>query len=287
MNHKHVLAITLLVLVAPISFSAEEEFKVAVIGGLELSGVWPHIAEISEKELDMQITTVLAAPKEQVVPAFMRGEADLLLIHGGDETLALQALGYAAPLRTWGYNDFVFVGPVDDPAEIAQAASGREAIMKIQSSNRPLILFRDPGSFQILKRLLDEAGLTPGQLRLLPDTAARPQQILEQAAREQAYVVVGHIPVAFGRMPSGGTSILFSGDPGMRRAYVVVTPGPRHPANQVARDKAERLTEYLLSEQGQALLQEIGDENNVPWIYPRLEAAALLQFPERGRQRLR
>ena len=103
-----------------------------------MSGVWPRIEETAEKSLDLDIITVLAAPKEQVVPAFIRGEADLLLIHGGDETFALEAVGYASALRTWGYNEFVIVGPTDDPARIAGAESGRDAMLKIQASMQPL-----------------------------------------------------------------------------------------------------------------------------------------------------
>ena len=257
---------------------AENELNVAVIGGLDMSGVWSKIEESAEISLKLNITTVIAAPKERVVPAFMSGEADLLLIHGGDETFALEALGYASALRTWGYNEFIIAGPSHDPAGISQTELGRDAIIKIQTSNQPLIAFRDVGSYQILRRLLDSAGLVPGQIRLLPDTVVRPQQILTQAAREQAYVIVGHLPVAFGRMPSEGVEILLSGDPAMRRAYVVVTPGPQHPASSEARVNAEKLAEYLLSEDGQRVLGEIGPTDDTPWVFPRREASGLLQF---------
>jgi len=267
-----------LVLASTFCFGAERELKVAVIGGLNMSGVWPLIKASAERSLNLDITTVIAAPKEQVVPAFMRGEVDLLLIHGGDETFALEAMGYASALRTWGYNEFVFVGPIDDPAGVGRSASGREALQRIQAAEQPLITFRDPGSYQVLKRLLDQAGLVPGQLQLLPDTVNRSQQILRQAASDRAYVIVGHMPVAFGRMPSEGVKILLSGDPSMRRAYVVVTPGSQHPASTAARVNAEKLASYLLSEGGQRILRETGPTDDVPWVFPRAEASGLLQF---------
>ncbi|SVE11849.1 uncharacterized protein METZ01_LOCUS464703, partial [marine metagenome] len=92
------------------------------------------------------------------------------------------------------------------------------------------------------------------------------------------YVIVGHLPVAFGRMPSEGMKILLSGDPAMRRGYVVVTPGSKHPAGSEARVNAEKLAEYLLSEDGQRALGEAGPSDDVPWIFPRREASGLLQF---------
>lgn len=264
---------------------SKDELRVAIIGGLKMSGAWYWIEAAAEEALNMEITTVIAEAKETVVPAYMRGEVDFLLMHGGDETIALEALGYATALRTWGYNDFVFVGPRADPAGIAKATSGIEVMRLLHTSQQPLISFRDIGSHQILRRLMDAAGLVPSQLNILVDAVERPQQILTQAVRDQAYVIVGHMPVAIGRMAAEGAEILFSGDPAMRRAYVVVTPGPKHTADAKARVNAERLAGYLLSAAGQQLLEETGPRGELPWIYPRSTAGGLLQFQDPARNR--
>ena len=272
------LLFTCLILFAQATWAQQQPLRVAIIGGLERTDFWARMEPAIEAALEFQLETVASAPKEQVVPEFMRGEADLLLIHGGDETFALEALDYAGPLRTWGYNEFVFVGPTDDPAGIAGAASGREAMLRLQASGAPLISFRDIASQQIIRRLLDAAGLYPRDINLIPDTADRPQQILRQAARDDAYVIVGHIPAASGRMPGEGVSVLLAGDPAMRRGYVVVTPGPEHPADAVARQQAEAVARYLVSDAGQAALEAIKQDGQT-WFFPRREAGALLEFP--------
>ena len=264
--------VALIFMWGPVAVASQPEVRVAVVGGLELSGTWQQVETAAEQALGIAVTTILAAPKEQVVPAFVRGEADLLLIHGGDETFALQALGYSTPLRTWGYNAFAFVGPGKDPAGIAQAETGQEAIRRIQETAAPLIAFRDPGSYNILQRLLDQAGLIPSQLRLLPDAVPRPQQVLQQAARDEAYVLVGYIPVAFGKMSAPGIKLLFTGDPAMRRAYVIATPGPQHPADTEQREHAEQLAAFLLSPAGQEILGQSTAPDGEPWIYPKEEA---------------
>ena len=281
LNAPKQLISSLLFLVATSTSLAEPEvaaeINVAVIGGLEMSGFWSEMASIAEDTLDIRINTVLAAPKERVVPAFMNGDADVLLMHGGDETFALEAQGYSGPLQTWGYNAFVIVGPIADPAGIAAAESGAEAMLKLQASGAPLISFRDVTSAQLIRRLLDTAGLYPRDINLINDTAGRPQNILLQAQRDQAYVIVGHMPVAFNRMPSDGTKILLEGDPAMRRAYVVLTPGPSHPASALTRDAAERFAEFLTSDEGQNAIQAIpGDAPQ--WILNRGASAALIQF---------
>lgn len=254
-----------------------EELKVAVIGGLDMSGFWPQMERTIEESLDINIETILASPKEQVVPAFVNGEADVLLMHGGDEAFALEAQGYAGPLRTWGYNEFVFVGPTEDPADLAFATSGVDAMQRLQETGAPLISFRDVASQQIIRRLLDAAGLYPRDINLINDTAGRQQEILLQADMDQAYVIVGHMPVAFNRMPSDGTKIVLQGDPAMRRGYVALVPGPRHPASTRARAQASELVNFLVSDAGQDALRAI-QLDGVPWILDKTAGATLIQF---------
>lgn len=241
--------------------------RVAVVGGLVLCGVWPELAARAEKATGLHIETVAAAPKEGVVPPFRRGEADLLLLHGSDETYALQAAGFAAPLRAWAMNEHVIVGPLADPAGIADAPDAVEALRRIIVADAPLIGFRDPGSFAIVHNLLRSAGLHAGPRQQLFDDAESPQQVLRSAAAKNGYAVVGHIPVAFGKMPSEGMRVLFKGDPAMRRVYVAVEPGPRHPANAARRRAAHRLAEYLLSRPGQADLQALDHQSGGPWVF--------------------
>ncbi|MFQ6404394.1 substrate-binding domain-containing protein [Methylophilus sp. 'Pure River'] len=248
--------------------SAEARVKVAVVGGLVLSGVWPALAKRAGKATGLVIETVAAAPKEGVVPIFRDGEADLLLIHGSDETYGLLAAGVAAPLRAWAMNEHVIVGPNDDPAKVVEAADAAEAMRRIVAADAPLIGFRDPGSFGIVHGLFRSLGLRPGPRQQLYDDAESPQQVLRSAADKHGYAVVGHIPVAFGKMPSKGMAVLLKGDPAMRRVYVVVEPGPRHPANTRQRELARQLADYLVSPAGQADLVAADKEAGGPWVFP-------------------
>jgi len=248
--------------------AAEARVKVAVVGGLVLSGVWPALAKLASKATGLVIETVAAAPKEGVVPIFRNGEADLLLIHGSDETYGLLAAGVAAPLRAWAMNEHVIVGPNDDPAKVAEAPDAAEAMRRIVAADAPLIGFRDPGSFGIVHGLFRSLGLRPGPRQQLYDDAESPQQVLRSAADKHGYAVVGHIPVAFGKMPSKGMAVLLKGDPAMRRVYVVVEPGPRHPANPRQRELARQLADYLVSPAGQADLVAADKEAGGPWVFP-------------------
>ena len=73
--------LALLVLAWPFGLSAEP-LQVAVVGGLQLSGVWPRLALRASQATGVELQTRAAAPKEQVVPLFRRQIA-----HGGPITL--------------------------------------------------------------------------------------------------------------------------------------------------------------------------------------------------------
>ena len=191
--------------------------QVAAVGGLVLCGVWPRVAEQASQALAMPVTTVAAAPKEGVVPAFARGEAQMLLIHASDEAMALEASGMASAARVWGWNQHVIAGPAHDPAGVRSVADGTQALRRIAETGSPFIALRDPGSYTVVQRLWRRGGIRPDARWLRADTGPRPQAVLELAAREQAYAVVGHIPLAFGKMGAPGIELLLHGDPLMRR----------------------------------------------------------------------
>lgn len=243
--------------------------QVAAVGGLVLCGIWPHVADAAIHALGLPVQTVTAAPKEGVVPAFARGDAQLLLIHASDEAMSLEASGLAAAARVWGWNQHVIAGPAQDPAGVRQALNGQDALRRIADTHSPFIALRDPGSYTVVQRLWRQAGIRPDASWLRADTSPRPQAVLQLAAELQAYAVVGHIPLHFGKMGAPGVELLLQGDPQMRRPYVVLTPGPRHPATAPQRAAAQRLADYLLSVAGQQALAQANHAAQGPWVFAR------------------
>lgn len=259
--------------------AARPVVQVAAVGGLALSGVWPRLAASAGQQLDLDVQTVAAAPKEGVVPAFARGQAQLLLIHASDEAMGLEAAGLAGPARVWAWNEHVVIGPQADPAGVAGAPDGQQALQRIADARSPFIALRDPGSYGVVQRLWRRAGVRPDAAWVRMDTGPRPQAVLQLAQAQQAYVVAGHIPFAFGKMAAPGMRVLLRGDPQMRRPYVVLAPGPAHPAGAAQRAQAQRLADWLVSPAGQAALQAADAQAGGPWLFPRASVAPWLKEP--------
>lgn len=254
--------------VLPVRAASDDALRVAVIGGIVLCGVWERLAPRLERGVGLSIRTVASAPKEGVVPPFRKGEADVLLIHGSDESLALAYQGISGPLRVWGANEHVIVGPAEDPAGVRGLTDGAAALKRIAAARASMIGFRDPGSHGVLQNLIRRSGVSVSPDWLLVDTLPEAHQVLELASQRRAYVIVGHIPVMFEKLRGEGLEVLVRGDPRMRRPYVVLEPGPRHPAQEERRAAARRFADYLISDSGQADLVTADRAAGGPWIFP-------------------
>lgn len=239
-----------------------EPVRVAVIGGLVACGFWRRLAPRVEAATATRLALVGSGNKDVIVPLFTQGRAELMLIHGSDEVMALLAEGQAGRITAWGANEHVVIGPADDPADVRQARTGSEAVQKIAAAGAPFVAFDDPGSHAIVQKLWRIAGVRPpaGAWRL-PDEAAHAQQILEFAAQRRAYLVAGHIPVAYGKMQAPGMAVLLKGDPAMRRPYVLVEQSTPTPA------AAARVVAHLASAAGQADVAQAGMDRGEPWVF--------------------
>ena len=67
-----------------------------------------------------------------------RGDADVVLVHAKNQELKAVAEGFFVDRHDVMYNDFVIIGPPDDPAKIKGLKSAPEAFKKIAASKLPL-----------------------------------------------------------------------------------------------------------------------------------------------------
>ncbi len=253
------LAVLVLAGAAAIGAHAEEKpvVRVAVIGGMTMTGMWQELAAKFEADTGWKTQLVATGPKAVLAEPFKRGEIDLLTMHSSDETTDLVADGYGVNLRPWARNEHTIVGPPSDPAGIRGMKDGAEALKKIAAAKAPFVDFYGPGSRELTHKLWQRAGLKPEGDWVLKDESTSPQAIVAFAEQKQAYVVVGRIPVTNGKMPVGKMEVMVQGDPEMRRPFVVMEANPgKFPKTNVAGAKA--LADWLVGAPGQTFLIEYG-----------------------------
>lgn len=91
-----------------------------------------------------------------------KGEADVLLVHSPAAELELVEKGFATNRMLVMHNDFLLIGPADDPAGIKGMTSSAEALKKIKDTNSMFVSRGDKsGTHNMELSLWKAAGITP------------------------------------------------------------------------------------------------------------------------------
>lgn len=243
--------------------------RVAVIGGMVMSGLWQHVSAEFTKQTGIKVELAATGPKEILNAAFRKGGIDLVTLHSSDTATNFLADGLGINMRPWARNELVIVGPTGDPAGIRGMKSGMQALMKIASAQAPFVEARNTGSQTVEIRLWRNAGITPKGAWLIKDESPTPQRVVEFAAQHGAYVIVGRLPILYGKMPSSGMEIMVEGDPEMQRPYVVIEANPAKDLGKNP-DGARKLSDFLTSPAGQIALRIFAahEDKGLPVFYP-------------------
>jgi len=248
--------------------------RVAVIGGMTMTGMWQALTAEFEAETNYKVEVVVTGPKQILVEAFRKGEADLLTMHSSDATTDLVADGYGINMHPWTRNQLVIVGPSSDPAHIKGMHDGAAALKKIAETQSPFVDHFSNGAREVAHKMWAKAGIAPQGPWVIKDESAYPQDILHYAEQHEAYIVVGRIPVIQGKMKSNKMEIMVENDPAMVRPYMVMEANPvKFPhTNSIG---AHALASYLVSDRAKRFLREFGQRqpDGIPLFHPLPDVA--------------
>jgi tungstate transport system substrate-binding protein len=240
------------------ALSAEPEtVRVAVIGGMAETGFWQAVSERFQKATGHAVEVVAYGPKRAIAVPFREGKADLISMHASDTIINLVADGYAVNPQPWLKNDLVIVGPKADPAGIRGMTNAAEAMKKILLSDSHFMVHSSLGAEEVLRDVLESAGLDLRPDRTTFFIGQPSRRILEKAAEKNAYTLVGRIPFLSGKMPNPGLVLMVQGDRALRRPYVVaVASRSRFPNARI--ETATKLAEFLRREETQQWVADYG-----------------------------
>src|SRR6185503_11469110 len=243
--------------------------RVAVIGGMLKTGLWPEIAKRFEADSGYKVELAMSGNRELLAEAFREGKADLLTMHSGDISTDLVADGFGTNMRPWTRNEFVIIGPRSDPAGIRRLRDGALALERIANVQAPFVDFQNIGTRELTTKLWAKAGLRPQGNWLLKDESDSSEEVMEFARKKQAYLVLGRIPVLLGLFTADNMEILVQGDPDMRRPFIVMEANPAKFPNANC-PGARALADYLLTARTQAFLLQFGTNSpgGMPLFYP-------------------
>ena len=230
------------------------EMKLAVTTSFHNSGLAEVLLPAIKADLDLEVH-LLVVGTGQALRLGEAGDVDAVLVHSRAAEEAFVAQGYGTHRREIMYNDFVLIGPAEDPAGMKDATGVGAALMRVAEARLPFVSRGDDsGTHQREVSLWALAGIDtetadPAWYRA---AGAGMGATLNTAAGMGAYVMSDRATwLNFGN--KGGLEILFQGDPALFNQYAYLPVNPeRHP--HVRNDLAAALEAWLASEKGQAMI---------------------------------
>ena len=187
-----------------------------------------------------------------------RGEADVLLVHSPAAEQDFMAQGLGTERRTVMVNDFIIVGPPDDPAQIAGAASAVDAFRAIAEAQSRFVSRGDESGTNALElRLWLQAGIDPVGA-WYTESGTGMGDTLNIANERQAYTLAdrGTYLVLRDRLE---LDVLVEGSPELLNIYHVISVNPANgPAVNTA--GAAAFVTFLLDPATQRVIGEFGVE---------------------------
>ncbi|CUH77730.1 PBP superfamily domain protein [Tritonibacter multivorans] len=238
-----------------------EQMKLAVTTSFHNSGLADVLLPEIQKDLDLEVQ-LLVVGTGQAIRLGEAGDVDAILVHSRKAEEAFLAAGHGTHRREIMYNDFVFIGPADDAAGIAQAGSAADALGQIARAEA-LFVSRgdDSGTHKKELSLWRAAGQDPeGFGSWYRAVGAGMGAALNTASGMGAYIMSDRASwLNFGN--KAGLALLFAGDPVLFNQYAYLPVNPeKH--DHVKTDHAAALEDWLTSAKAAKLINgyQIGGE---------------------------
>ena len=248
-------ALMTLVLLGSVPALSEDRFIVLQsTTSTQNSGFFDHILPVFTAKTGIEVR-VVAVGTGQAIRNAANGDGDVLLVHAKAAEEQFVAEGHGIARHDVMYNDFVIVGPADDPAGIAGMIDAVAALKQVAVSGA-LFASRgdDSGTHKAELRLWQDAGIdaaaaSGGWYR---ETGSGMGATLNIAGGMGAYALTDRATwISFGN--KGDHRILVEGHQRLFNQYgVILVSAERHPS--VKADLGQQFVNWLLSDEGQAAI---------------------------------
>lgn len=242
-----IFAATLSVQVA----QAQEKFiMMASTTSTEQSGLFKHLLPQFTKNSGIDVR-VVAVGTGQALDMARRGDADILFVHDQPAEEKFVAEGFGLERRPVMYNDFVLIGPKNDPAGV-KGNSIASALKKLKDSGAPFVSRGDKsGTHSAELRQWKKAGvdLAANKPAGYKECGCGMGQALNIAASSNAYVLSDR-GTWLNFKNRADLGIVVEGDKELFNQYGVIVVNPAKHAH-VKKDSAQAFSDWIVSPPGQ------------------------------------
>lgn len=259
--------------------SEPEVLRLATTTSTEDSGLLEVILPDFEEEFNAQVD-VVAVGTGQAIELGEAGDADVILVHARSREDAFVADGHGTARFDVMYNDFILVGPADDPAGIQGMELASDALNAIAETEATFASRGDDSGTHSKERSLWEAAGLPSDIEAdwYKSLGQGMGDTLRFANESGAYTITdrGTFLSQRDNLPNlvimvGGESIEENADLTLYNPYGVIPVNPDK--GNINDDLANEFVEWITSVETQAVIAEFGsDTYGQPLFYADSQA---------------
>jgi tungstate transport system substrate-binding protein len=241
--------VAILLAVSGSAYSAQT-LRLATTTSTENSGLLRYLLPVFEARSGISVH-VIPVGTGKALRIARAGDVDVLMVHARPAEQRFVADGHGVDRREFMYNDFIVVGPHNDPAGVAETDSIMEALQRIAAAGRFVSRGDNSGTHKKELALWEMVGRKPGGDWYL-ESGMGMGKVLQMASELDAYTLTdrGTWLAYRGRLE---LALLLQGDPPLFNPYGVIAVNPeRHPHANYA--GATALIDWLASAEGQKMI---------------------------------
>jgi tungstate transport system substrate-binding protein len=191
-------------------------------------------------------------------------KVDMVMVHAPAAEKQAVAEGWAIKRKLIGSNEFYIVGPKDDPADIAKVKTAAEAFANIAKAEAKFFSRGDnSGTHKKELAVWKNAGVKPGGDWYIV-TKTFMMATLKQANEQNGYFMTDSSTWIAARKEMDQIKVLFRGDPFLINTYHALCQPEGATAGQ---PYAAKFIDFVVSEEGQALIRDFGAEEHGEGLY--------------------
>ena len=260
--------IILLVMLAGTPVNAQQKNIIfATTTSTQDSGLLDVLLPIFEKKTGYFVKTI-AVGSGQAMAMGQKGEADVLLVHSPEAEKKFVADGFGIHRMLIMHNDYIVVGPAEDPAKI-KGTKPTIAVFKKIASTGSLFLSRgdNSGTHSKEKAIWKASGINPEGQKWYQQTGLGMGQTLNVTSEKKGYTLADR-GTYLALKKNLHLDILAEGDAILLNIYHVIEGNPsKWPKVNAAGAKA--FAEFMVAKETQEIIKTFGvDKFGSPLFFP-------------------
>ncbi|MGV8891593.1 MAG: substrate-binding domain-containing protein [Burkholderiaceae bacterium] len=270
MLHRHVLRFSLALAITALltGFSgfanAQQVIKLSTTTSTENSGLLTYLLPQFEASTHTKVH-VISVGTGRALELAKNGDVDVTLVHARPSEDKFVAAGYGVNRRGVMYNDFIIVGPENDPAGIRGSKDVIVAMKQIVDSKAKFISRGDnSGTDQMEKTYWKEVGAQPQGASYI-SAGLGMGEVLTMAGELQAYTLTDRATYGAYRAKIG-LAVAVQGDAKMFNPYGIIAVNPDR-YKDINYKGAMLLINWITSDEGQKKIADF-KVNGEQLFYP-------------------